>query len=115
MLQDSQQEGEFDDSIKASAFFFNLRVKEVYEREGPFQIPQLDDVDHNLVDKGPYRLNTGVIYLGQWQADLKRRAGKGRQVWIDGSLFEGQWRSGKANGIGRLIHADGDIYVGERS
>ena len=39
--------------------------------------------------------------------------GKGKQVWIDGSIYEGHWKDGKAHGIGRMIHADGDIFEGE--
>ena len=56
---------------------------------------------------------TGVIYKGQWEANLKHRTGKGKQVWIDGSLYEGHWKNGKAHGIGRMIHADGDVFIGE--
>ena len=41
------------------------------------------------------------------------REGKGRQIWPDGSMYEGWWRDNKANGKGRLIHADGDVYEGE--
>ena len=40
------------------------------------------------------------------------REGKGRQIWPDGSMYEGWWRDNKANGKGRLIHADGDVYDG---
>lgn len=63
--------------------------------------------------KGPFRLRSGAVYIGEWQRDLEKRSGKGRQVWLDGSLYEGQWVAGKANGIGRLIHSDGDVYEGE--
>ena len=34
-------------------------------------------------------------------------------MWVDGSLYEGQWLNGKGEGMGRLIHADGDIYEGQ--
>jgi hypothetical protein len=27
-------------------------------------------------------------------------------------MYEGYWKNGKANGKGRLIHADGDVYLG---
>ena len=40
------------------------------------------------------------------------RQGKGRQIWPDGSMYEGWWMDNKANGKGRLIHADGDVYDG---
>ena len=38
------------------------------------------------------------------------REGEGTQIWQDGSIYEGMWYSDKANGKGRLIHADGDVY-----
>ena len=36
------------------------------------------------------------------------------QIWPDGSMYEGWWQDNKANGRGRLIHADGDVYDGEK-
>ena len=35
------------------------------------------------------------------------------QQWKDGSIYEGYWRNNLAYGFGRLIHADGDVYVWE--
>ena len=40
------------------------------------------------------------------------RCGKGKQIWPDGSMYEGWLQDNKANGKGRLIHADGDVYNG---
>ncbi len=37
----------------------------------------------------------------------------GKQLWSDGSIYEGEWQNGMANGKGRLIHADGDCYEGK--
>ena len=34
-------------------------------------------------------------------------------MWLDGSKYEGQWKNGKANGVGKIYHADGDVYDGE--
>ncbi len=34
------------------------------------------------------------------------------QIWPDGSMYEGWLQDSKANGFGRLIHADGDVYNG---
>jgi len=31
---------------------------------------------------------------------------------MDGSVYEGYWKNNVAHGFGRLIHADGDVYVG---
>jgi hypothetical protein len=35
----------------------------------------------------------------------------GKQIWPDGSIYEGYWQNNTANGTGRLIHADGDAYI----
>jgi hypothetical protein len=40
------------------------------------------------------------------------RHGFGIQVWPDGSKYVGYWRHDKANGKGRLIHSEGDMYEG---
>jgi hypothetical protein len=40
------------------------------------------------------------------------RDGKGKQIWPDGSIYEGEWSMDKSQGQGKLIHADGDIYEG---
>ena len=111
VVQNGTENGEFDDSINERDLFFNEKVKEVYDMQKPFMIPDLKDLPPGgVVSKGPYRLTSGAIYIGEWLPDLSKRAGKGRQCWLDGSLYEGQWRNGKANGTGRLIHSDGDIY-----
>ena len=94
MLQQREEAGgTFDSTIGESAFFFNARVKEVYDREGPYEVPEMAS-SRALVSKEPYRMQSGVIYEGQWTADLKMRIGRGRQVWLDGSLYEGQWTNG---------------------
>jgi len=41
------------------------------------------------------------------------KEGKGKLLWVDGSVYEGYWSQDKKNGRGRLIKADGDVYVGE--
>ena len=67
MLKESQEAGEFDDTITEADLLFNQRVKQVYLREGPFQIPDLPQEEiekEEIVDKGPFRLGTGVIYIG---------------------------------------------------
>ncbi len=58
LRQRDDQTGEFDSSINENAFFFNKRVKEVYDREGPFQIPDMArglGMDQ-LVSKVPFRM-----------------------------------------------------------
>ena len=57
-------------------------------------------------------MQDGAQYEGEWDVDRNLRHGKGCQVWSDGSIYEGYWKHDKANGRGRLIHADGDVYHG---
>ena len=41
-----------------------------------------------------------------------QRHGFGIQLWPDGSKYVGYWERDMANGKGRLIHSEGDIYEG---
>ena len=59
---------------------------------------------------GPLEFENKYVYQGQWKGD--ERNGRGVQQWKDGSFYEGYWKNNLAFGFGRLIHADGDVYVG---
>ncbi len=41
-----------------------------------------------------------------------KRNGRGKQYWPDGTYYDGYWESDKANGPGRIIHNDGEVYDG---
>ena len=43
---------------------------------------------------------------------MKKRYGRGIQVWADGSKYEGYWREERTNVKGKLFLADEDIYEG---
>ena len=53
--------GEFDDNVEEKEFFQNARVAEIYEKFGAFKTPIAEGV---FVDKGPFRLRSGAIYIG---------------------------------------------------
>ena len=40
------------------------------------------------------------------------RHGPGTFIWENLSKYDGEWLNDKANGYGKLIHADGDVYEG---
>ena len=83
------------------------------QRLGNFVYDQPDTpTTKTLKKRGPYELDNGAIYVGEWTADGQRH-GQGIQVWKDGSKYEGYWKHDMANGKGRLIHSDGDVYEGE--
>ena len=52
------------------------------------------------------------MYIGEWDDDGHRN-GRGIQVWLKGSIYEGYWEMDKTNGRGRYIDADNSIYIGE--
>lgn len=39
--------------------------------------------------------------------------GKGRLIHGDGDVYEGMWKDDKAHGTGTYIHVDGATYSGE--
>ena len=93
--------------------FSNPETKATELKLGPFKYTgDAPNTDVGLMERGPYELDNGAIYLGQWNQS-GCRSGKGTQIWPDGSKYEGYWRHDMANGKGRLIHADGDVYEGD--
>ena len=64
----------------------------------------------NLLESVEYE--NQAVYYGEWSQETKQRHGRGIQVWIDGSRYEGYWMKDKANKRGKLTHSDGDIYEG---
>ena len=94
--------------------YSSYATRETEKMLGPF-VYDLDDkilFDLEIITRGPYELDNGAIYQGQWTKDGLRH-GRGLQIWKDGSKYEGYWSNDMANGKGRLIHCDGDVYEGE--
>ena len=60
-------------------------------------------------------LENGAVYQGEWLTlgGVSQKDGRGVQIWPDGSRYDGFWKDGMANGFGRLVHAEGDVYEGE--
>ena len=81
----------------------------VEQRHGVFAMSE--QTDDSLIKRGPYRLDNGAIYEGYWSAEGARH-GPGKQMWLDGSKYDGMWANDRANGRGRLIHSDGSMYEG---
>lgn len=61
----------------------------------------------------PTEYENKAIYYGERSNDKNLRHGRGIQIWIDGSMYEGYWKNDKANVMGKLTHADGDTYEGQ--
>ena len=43
-----------------------------------------------------YTFKSGATYIGEWVGGF--RHGQGKQVWIDGASYEGQWKDNRAFG-----------------
>ena len=50
-------------------------------------------------------------YSGQYD-DQKRHHGVGTMCFVNGEIYEGQWRDGLHHGIGKLTQTNGDHYEG---
>ena len=74
--------------------------------------PQAQVVNRVFIDEFK-DVGEGRLYKGQYNKVTGERDGVGIQFWPDGSKYEGKWRRDKANGNGRMTHANGDMYEGE--
>ena len=69
-----------------------------------------------LDDKIPVEIHSSIKYenqseyFGETKKSSKIKHGRGIQIWIDGTKYEGYWKEDKANKTGKLIHSDGSIY-----
>jgi hypothetical protein len=52
----------------------------------------------------------GSIYEGYWKND--KANGRGRLIHADKDIYEGEWQDDKAHGYGVYYHADGARYEG---
>lgn len=99
----------------------NPNVEEILNQLGNFDYgkgvssdPNLEHHPLQLLGTSSYNcLDNGAQYEGEYIKSTSIREGKGKQIWADGSIYEGFWKNSKANGRGRLVHADGDIYEGD--
>ena len=48
----------------------------------------------------------GSLYFGEWKEGTKH--GKGEQRWPDNRVYIGDWVNDKAEGQGKITHADGE-------
>ena len=71
--------------------------------------------EQELEYKTDQPLGEGAVYTGQMKKvdGTYIKHGKGTQTWQDGAKYNGDWRSGMAEGEGVFYHANGDVYTGE--
>ena len=79
-------------------------VEKVRKQLGEFKYDEVEEKDKPVKKS----LNKKISYEGETD-DKGFKDGRGVQTWPDGTTYEGHWKNGKANGRGRLIHAEGDV------
>lgn len=62
---------------------------------------------------GELLLQNGESYSGSLLGNVPE--GQGKYVWLDGCIYEGEWRHGVRNGIGKILWPSGACYEGEFS
>lgn len=63
-------------------------AKDFEKEEGPYVIPdEMDSFNQKAEMEGPYQYTLGETYLGQYLEG--KRHGKGKQIWPDGSVYDG--------------------------
>ncbi|XLU47010.1 hypothetical protein S245_041824 [Arachis hypogaea] len=62
---------------------------------------------------GEILLPNGESYSGSLLGNMPE--GRGKYVWSDGCVYDGEWRRGMRNGNGRLQWPSGTVYEGEFS
>lgn len=51
-------------------------------------------------------------YSGEWNPKLQERHGRGIQLWIDKTIYIGQWKNDKIHGLGKIINPSSGYYEG---
>jgi len=53
----------------------------------------------------------GSMYQGEWKDAYKH--GQGKMIYRNGSIYQGEFDKGKAHGEGKMVWSIGDVYEGE--
>jgi len=96
--------------VKIQAAWRAYQVRKTLSRHPPVRSAP---IKRRLERRSPVTFDNGSVYTGEWNAVTGVREGRGIQHWPDGSVYEGLWERDRANGKGRLVHANGDVYEGQ--
>lgn len=83
-----------------------------------FQFQEKDVDENSMAFEDVYIFPSGDKYEGQILRTKNgglERSGFGKQIAINGTIYEGQWLSDAMNGHGCLSHSSGDSYEGQFS
>jgi hypothetical protein len=66
--------------------------------------------ENNQIVKGRKVYDNGNVYDGDWKDG--QSSGFGKFIWSDGNIYEGNFKDGNFHGIGKMTYANGDAYEG---
>jgi hypothetical protein len=61
--------------------------------------------------KGKYVYINGDVYEGDYKNGKKE--GKGKYVFVNGNVYEGDWKNGVMEGKGKMVYINGNVYEGD--
>lgn len=85
-----------------------------------FEVPGSRRSDTEYVDqeakyvmhgKGKIVYKNGDVYDGEWRNGSKD--GKGKMVYKNGDIYDGEWFNDLKHGDGKMVYKIGDVYDGE--
>jgi len=93
----------------------NPKVLEVLTKAPPILYPDefrddFTDFQTPLTNYKCFELPDISVYQGQWRNN--KRQGLGRIVYLDGGIYEGTWINDVPSGYGRVIRRNGEMYEG---
>eukprot|EP01016_Furgasonia_blochmanni_P055592 TRINITY_DN9333_c0_g1_i9.p1 TRINITY_DN9333_c0_g1~~TRINITY_DN9333_c0_g1_i9.p1 ORF type:complete len:331 (+),score=41.13 TRINITY_DN9333_c0_g1_i9:65-1057(+) len=86
-----------------------LKLVNLNLRNGDFYVGGL--LNNTPHGKGKYMYKDGSMYNGEWS--YGKRSGYGREEWVDVGVYEGYFLNGRKNGEGTLTLTNGITYEGE--
>lgn len=93
----------------------NEKSFSIEKKLGKYRVPAASNtINRRATFEGPYKYLSGVTYFGAFDPEKHgEREGVGRQIWQDGSVYDGQWLKNKREGKGRQIFLGGEYYEGD--
>ena len=89
---------------------FQRKTNSIYGRR--YMIPNTCKVKGKIRHGfGKQDYMSGDRYEGQWEEDLKH--GVGVYTWKNGTTYSGEWKHGMRHGTGKYTFADGRSFIGK--
>ncbi|CDW91581.1 UNKNOWN [Stylonychia lemnae] len=119
LLDEQQFQFEVDPNVDLSTFVLTLNSSNPIVNETLTKLEEFN-YSHCKLEHNPNRIFLSIFegdddckFQGEYDIVTKQIEGRCRQIFDDGSIFDGLWKNNKSNGIGQIVFADGGYYIGE--